>query len=280
QEDIETKVSNLYLKIQSPVLTTPELEFDGIAAYDTYPKNLNDLFAGSQVVITGRFEKAGKGSVVLRGMMGDAGRRFTFPVAFPRMDNKHAFIPRIWATQKIGHLLDEVRLKGETPELIESIKTLSKKYGILTPYTAFLVQEPGTPMPLTREEAQALGGSFARNGSAGGAQYELPAPPPVAVGRSAQKASADIRDMKEADKAASSPVDRVKTVGTRTFFLRNGRWEQTEYKEEKTRKIKFLSDEYFDLFKKHEDLKDVLVIGDHIVFKVDMEFIEVIPEVQ
>lgn len=276
QENIETKVSALYTRIQSPVLTSPDLDFPGLDIYDVYPTGLTDLFAGSQVVITGRYGHSGKGSVRLKGLLKNRSREFTFPVNFPTMDDDRPFIPRIWATQKIGHLLDEIRLKGETPELVESVKSLSRKYGILTPYTAFLVQEPGTPMPVANESVRAMGGSFAAGGGGGG--YEFPAPPPAPTGAAAQKASADIRALKEAGQAASGASNSVRVVQNRTFYLRNGRWEQAEYKDQPTRKIQFLSEEYFELLAKHEELKDVLALGDQVVFFLGKDCIEVIPE--
>lgn len=276
QEDIEVKVSNLYTQIQSPVLTAPELNFPGLETYDVYPSDLTDLFGGSQIVVTGRYGRSGRGTVRLKGMLKERPREFSFPVTFPVLDDERTFIPRVWATQKIGHLLDEIRLKGETAELVESVKNLSRKYGILTPYTAFLVQEPGMPMPVANESARALGGSFA----AGGLYDRSGMPPatPAPTGAAAQKASSDIRQLKEAGVAGGGSSEKVKTVGNRTFYLRNGRWEQAEYKDQPTRKIKFLSDEYFGLLAKHEDLKDVLAIGDRLVFLFGKEYVEVIPD--
>ncbi|MEN8197948.1 MAG: hypothetical protein ABFS30_15770, partial [Pseudomonadota bacterium] len=73
--------------------------------------------------------------------------------AAPRSDSRPSqgadFIPRLWATRKIGYLLNQIRLHGENREAIDEIVNLSVRYGIITPYTSFLVEEP--EMALSRE---------------------------------------------------------------------------------------------------------------------------------
>ena len=53
----------------------------------------------------------------------------------------HEFIPRLWATRRVGYLLDEIRLHGENAELRDEVTELARKYGIVTPYTAYLIVE-------------------------------------------------------------------------------------------------------------------------------------------
>ena len=54
-----------------------------------------------------------------------------------------AFVARLWATRKIGVLLAQARQSGANQEVIDEIVKLSLDYGIVTPYTSYLVQEPG-----------------------------------------------------------------------------------------------------------------------------------------
>ena len=62
------------------------------------------------------------------------------------------FIARLWATRKIGYLLQQIRLHGEERELVDEIVDLSIRYGIITPYTSFLVEETERAL---REEGRA-----------------------------------------------------------------------------------------------------------------------------
>ena len=60
-----------------------------------------------------------------------------------RGNSAGGFIPRLWATRKIGYLLNQIRLHGENRETIDQVVNLSIRYGIITPYTSFLVDETG-----------------------------------------------------------------------------------------------------------------------------------------
>src|SRR5262249_803844 len=51
---------------------------------------------------------------------------------------------RLWATRRVGFLLDQIRLHGENSELREEATELARKYGIVTPFTAYLILEDET----------------------------------------------------------------------------------------------------------------------------------------
>ena len=140
-EDIEVKVSSFYTKIKEPVLANPKLKFpDGIRVSKLYPNPLPDLFKGEEIVLVGRYDKAGKGDVLLDGTVNGKQAQSEFGVKFPAEADRD-FIPRLWATRRVGYLLDEIRLHGEKNELKDEVTQLARKYGIVTPYTAYLIIE-------------------------------------------------------------------------------------------------------------------------------------------
>ena len=142
EEDLEVKVSNFFSKIKEPVLANPTLKFTGdVRVTKLYPSPLPDLFRGDQLVLVGRYSGRGDSAVVLEGVVGEASRKFTYDVSFPREADEHEFIPRLWATRRVGYLLDEIRLHGENAELKDEVTELARKYGIVTPYTAYLIVE-------------------------------------------------------------------------------------------------------------------------------------------
>ncbi|MBM3498711.1 MAG: VWA domain-containing protein [Armatimonadetes bacterium] len=141
KEDIELKVSSFYAKVSRPVLTDIEMRLDGVRTYDVYPAKLGDLFYGTELRVLGRYEGEGDARLVLTGETGKGDERFTYDVYLPRREESHGFIPRLWAIRKVGYLLDEIRLKGENRELKDEIVELALTYGIVTPYTSFLVNE-------------------------------------------------------------------------------------------------------------------------------------------
>ena len=143
-EDIELKVSRFYGKVSHPVLTDIEMKIEGAKTYDIYPTKLGDLFAGTELRVLGRYEGEGDGVLHLTGNSAKGERGFEYKVYLPRRESAHGFIPRLWAIRKVGYLLDEIRLRGENEELKDEIVELALTYGIVTPYTSFLVNEDET----------------------------------------------------------------------------------------------------------------------------------------
>ena len=141
KEEMELKMSNFFEKIAYPVMTNLALSFHGITVKDYYPLQLPDLFKGSRVVLFGRFQGEEKGKITLKGKIGDKAVEFTHEIVKNRIEDGD-FIANLWATRKVGFLLEEIRINGQNSELKDEVIRLAKKYGIVTPYTSYLVTEP------------------------------------------------------------------------------------------------------------------------------------------
>ena len=50
-------------------------------------------------------------------------------------------MPRLWASRRVAYLLDEIRLHGENDELKNEATDLARQFGLVTPYTAYLIME-------------------------------------------------------------------------------------------------------------------------------------------
>jgi Ca-activated chloride channel family protein len=160
EEDLEVKVSTFYSKIKEPVLTNPTLRFTGdVRVTKLYPSPLPDLFRGDQLVMVGRYSGRGDSAAILEGTVNGVTRKFTYEVRFTREADDHEFIPRLWATRRVGYLLDEIRLRGENGELRDEVTELARKYGIVTPYTAYLIveDEARRGVPVAMQSLRRLG---------------------------------------------------------------------------------------------------------------------------
>lgn len=141
EEDLEVKVSSFFTKIKEPLLTDIKITWpEGVRVTKAYPHPLPDLFRGDQLVLAGRFTGAGEGDVVIEGLVNGRPRRITQRVKFSG-GSEHEFIPRLWATRRIGWLLDEIRLRGESTELRDEVVSLARRYAVVTPYTSYLIVE-------------------------------------------------------------------------------------------------------------------------------------------
>lgn len=213
EEDLEVKLSNFFAKIKDPVLASPTIKFTGdVRVTKMYPSPLPDLFRGDQLILAGRFSGKGDSAVIIEGSVNGVTRKFTCEVNFPRTADDHEFIPRLWATRRVGYLLDEIRLRGESAELRDEVTVLARKYGIVTPYTAYLIVEDeaqrSVPMAmqtlptlstdtLARKDAAANWDSFKRekvgSGAVSGARFgnelKYAAAPAVAATKSTVEAN-------------------------------------------------------------------------------------------
>ena len=139
-EDLESALTGFYGKIASPLLTDVEVEFEGLETSDLYPQAIPDLFQGSSLLLTGRYQSdGGPITVRVRGRAGDDPREFVYQFDLDESGGRD-FVPRLWATRRVGALLDEVRVEGESDALVDEIRDLGMGYGLVTPYTTFVIE--------------------------------------------------------------------------------------------------------------------------------------------
>lgn len=141
-EQIDEAVSQFYSGISTPVLADVSIEMNGASVSDTYPFPLMDLFAGEQLIWAGRYQEGGPVEVVLQGTVNGQKQVYRYPERTLAETGGESAVARLWATRKIGALLVEVRRSGSNQEIIDTIVDLSLTYGIVTPYTSYLVLEP------------------------------------------------------------------------------------------------------------------------------------------
>lgn len=142
EEDLEVKLSAFFSKIKEPALANVKVTFpEGVRVTKLYPSPLPDLFKGEQLVLAGRFTGEARGKLAIEGSVAGEARKFSYDVNFSHDSREHDFIPRLWATRRVGYLLDEIRLRGENAETKDEVTELARKYGIVTPYTAWLITE-------------------------------------------------------------------------------------------------------------------------------------------
>lgn len=138
-ENLETVMTGFYARIANPALTNVRVTFEGMEVAALYPQTIPDLFQGSSVLIAGQF-LASSDHVTVRvsGNAGAEAKEYVYEFDL-RETGDHSFVSRLWVTRRIGHLLDIVRVEGETEELKAEIRRLGLEYGIVTPYTTFVI---------------------------------------------------------------------------------------------------------------------------------------------
>jgi Ca-activated chloride channel family protein len=255
-ERIDEEISAFYAIISQPVLTDLALDFGGIVAEDDYPHPLPDLFAGRQLILAGRYRGTGPTTITLSGTVNGEQRRLVYEGLF-RAEGGDNFIPRLWATRKIGHLLTQIRLHGEREEWVEAIVALSVRYGVVTPYTSFLIDEQDILTAAGQEAA---------------AEKLRTRPTAPAVGAPAVEMAEDEAQLRAAESGGGMmPVEArevVRVVGSKTFVLQEGVWVDTTFEPERMdpRPVQFGAPDYFELLAARPAWGPYMALGERVIF--------------
>lgn len=250
-DDVETKVAALYSNISSPVMTDISVDISNTDLMDTYPEQLPDLFRGGQLLWVGRYTKAGNSMVTINGKIGgeDKTIKINAELADVKDGADHAYLGQLWTTRRVGYLVDQIDLHGRSTERVEELVKLSKEYGILTPFTAFLARE-GVGVDLVSQD-------FER------AEEELDELT-VTRGARANELRSQKQDMKATSTVSNAPAmlagtdslmqrdvaQNVKKVGDKTFYFRDGNWVDATISGDDVKNAETIvpySEEYFNI---------------------------------
>lgn len=273
-ENIETTVANLYGNISSPVMSDIKVRFSNTDVRSTYPDKLPDLFKGSQLVWVGKYNKPGKNTIVISGKVAGKEETFKFDVDLASHEDPktHDYLEKIWASRRVGHLIDQIDLNGRTDELVNELIRLSKEYGILTPYTAFLAREDvalSDNRVLLKESEESLD---MLNETSGASANTLRAQKKNYASKTKIETNSEAA-MYEDEDGEIQVVNTIKQIGTKTFFKREGKWIDGSLSEDETKnaiKITKFSDEYFDVAKgQSAEFNQYLSEKDEIVVKIE-----------
>jgi Ca-activated chloride channel family protein len=256
------------------------------------------------LVVFGRYAGSGASAARITGTFNGNRREFVADVAFPVESTDNSFIPRLWATRRVGWLLDEMRLHGESAELRDEVIRLARAFGIVTPYTAYLIleDEAARNIPVTLRSFQELEDDKAAMGRAKDRLDSVrreAASESSRAGASAVENSMAMQDMKSslnllqpsppASLAKSAPESPAKKAGYRAAqernysqqcqvvngraFYQNGNvWTDSTAQARKAlrqRTVKFGGSDYFDLLKRNPGVARWLALGSNVDVVVD-----------
>ncbi len=290
EEDIEEKVSLFYARISSPVMTNVSIDIDVDAdrransdvVNRVYPKTIYDVFAGDQLVLVGRYRHSGRAKVVVQGDVHGEQVKMKFPTELTEKSKgaKYAFVEKLWAVRRVGEIIDQIDLHGRNEELLDEMIYLSRKHGILTPYTSFLADENsnvrdldlarrrvGDQLEGLKEESgefgfrqrvlksalQSAGGIGGLSGSGAAPNKGLAdlqsATPAFGVPGQSTNADGTVR-FKRANAEKAEAVRNLRQVGSKSFYLEGDVWVDSMASDDQVDKpmaVERFSKQYFDL---------------------------------
>ncbi len=282
-EDIEDRVSQLYRRIESPVMSNVRIAFgfDGLKPEEgdpisqMYPREVYDLFEGKQMIVVGRYRKPGAVKIRISGDVAGLDQSFDFVAELTAHsdDSGHVFVEKLWASRRIGDIIDEIDLKGHNEELVKELVELSTKHGILTPYTSFLADEDVDFRDTDGNATTARG------------ELEMLEEPSGRGGFVQREFKAELRKQSQVPQlrrpamaggivdGVQAEVTTVRNIGGKSFYRRDRQWIDASVDDEKEKNaiaIVQFSDEYFALAAKHgRKLSQYLVFDEPVV--VDLQ---------
>jgi Ca-activated chloride channel family protein len=283
-QSLERALTEFYSQIAHPLLTGVEVAFEGMEVSEVCPQQVPDLFVGSSLVLAGRYRPSSRPVTVrLTGQTAEGQREYASSFVLETGSDR-AFIPRLWATRKVGQLLDLVRVEGESQALVAEIKALGLEYGIVTPYTTLFIQgqESGAAsaanMSLYRQDVDG-DGQWDYNSVSGGATVKArlqnqayQSAQQANLARGANVANYGAKNFVQVSQYA---VDLELLGGQEMVDLTRqsaDEWVAANLKAERV--VAFGSEEYFALAEDKE-LQQVLQAGPNVVFHYQGQVIAV-----
>ena len=277
-EDLEVKVSSFFKSVSTPVMADLELAVDGVDCYDMFPTDLPDLFEGGTITVMGRYSEGGSARLRLSGMVESDAREVVHSERLPGRRAETSFLAPMWAQRKVGYLLEQIRLHGESEELKSEIISLGERYGLVTPYTSYLVIED---MMRTEEESGVLDAAApmvqaqyrmareAMNASIQPAEsvYAGAAGSTQQSGKRLVQLSIAERAFQSATSFTQAEYLKVQRVGEKTFRLdeETGAWREEELaKDTEMIEVEIGSEAFVELLRRHESVGRYTSIGEQV----------------
>jgi Ca-activated chloride channel family protein len=275
--DVGDAVGGVMSKLARPALVDLRIVEAPVHFENQAPAALPDLFYGEELVMLARYRGEGTGPVVIEGTRNGRRERFSIAATFARHESDHDYIPMLWASRRIGELTRQIRLEGATPALIAQVRDLGLRYGILTEYTSYLVQEPGVvaanpplPMPSGVSGAREMTGDAAFNAAKASAQMTRGA----TVADANRAAATRLDEIVVTGVAAAGTGGKrqptgqreVRRAGGRLFAWRDGVWTDLAQRDSlKVTTIAPFSAAYFALVRARPALRPALALDAPLV---------------
>jgi len=273
REDLEVKVSNFFAKVSSPVLSDIEIDYGPLLVDYTYPRKMPDLFRGMQMTIIGRYKNTNDlNNIVLRmtGKTAKASKSFTYTgLDFPVRNESNDFLPRLWASRRVGWLVEQLRGSPDSKELRDELIDLGTRYGLVTPFTSYLATD-GTLSNFARDasmdQRMALPAARAVREKSGRGAVQASVQQNAALINVQVAAIDDGRSDNEQVVIRNSQQNQF--VANRNFINQSGVWVDSEFNpdsEKAVTELKFGSDEYFSLINRERGIAQYLALGEQVV---------------
>jgi Ca-activated chloride channel family protein len=252
EERIDTEVARLYEKVSTPVLSDVRIAIEGVDTFDLAPADIPGIFAGSQVLLAGRYDGAGEATITVTGNSARGPEELIYDVVFPERDGSDPAVAQLWAQRRVADLLTELRIEGVRDSLIEEIVEIASQFGIVTPYTAYLAEEPDLAFRDDRAFDAVVGQA-----------EELAAAP--AAGKDAVDRAEALGGLREGQLVGGYGLGS-RVVGAHAYYLVDGAWTRDDFEPgTDAPEVEVGSAEFLELVTEAPELAEAAALGERVV---------------
>ncbi len=139
EDSFARQASLMRQKLVRPAIENVTVDFGGGGVSQVEPQTLGDLFYGTPLRLTGRYDRGGAVEMTLRGIIEGADWEQTVSMELPRNDGGNPEIERMWASRRVERLLAEESAMSKNHQ--DEIVRLCEAYSIVSQYASMLVLE-------------------------------------------------------------------------------------------------------------------------------------------
>ena len=171
-EEVRARMSELFTKLESPVVKGLTITWPSGARADASPDPLPDLYLGEPVMVAAAIDRTVGGEVRLSGDSGDI--RWTSSLAIDDA-NPGEGIGVLWARQKIDHWMDTLADGANEDAVRAQVLALALEFQLVSKFTSFVaVDKTPARSADARLKSGAVPGLLPAGWSPSGVMGELP----------------------------------------------------------------------------------------------------------
>lgn len=263
---VEQTVGSLARKLRAPALVNLRVVSSPARIVSLEPVRMPDLFAGQELVVLGRYQGSGSGPLVIEGERDGRTVRVSMPVEFAAREDAHEYVSTLWAARRIGSLTRTMRLEGATPERIEEIKALALRHGIVTEYTAYLVQEPVVAAGgVASQQDSARAAAPAARAQTGRVAFEAAQTSADYLNAVTVSGARKVSERAQDRGVASGGSSAQRVLGNRRFEQRGALWTDLAQARQRIVSVEAFSPAYFAVLQALPELRDAALLGDDVL---------------
>jgi len=148
-DEVQTKMQELFTKLETPVLTDVKVKFPDNAAVEMWPNRIPDLYLGEPIILVAKTSavKAASltGTVHISGQRANSNWEIELPLAGGQQRNG---VAPLWARAKIKALMDSLVEGADQDAVKNDVIKVALQHHLVSKYTSLVAVEKTPSRPL------------------------------------------------------------------------------------------------------------------------------------